>query len=210
MNEELYIGGKWRPSSDGRRITVLDPATGEAIASVADGTVEDGLAAVDAAAAAQPDWAATAPRERGEVLRRAFTLMTERREDLARLIVRAHRRCETRLVYSRYNDAENETGNERENYSRGEGHSTKLPTPARSHKNDCSILQKVWRAKPFGPLAILSGRSKILSSCCESMGSQSLPTFVDFRVHAGIRNSTSARCATLWPSRESTTCGFRP
>jgi succinate-semialdehyde dehydrogenase/glutarate-semialdehyde dehydrogenase len=88
MNEELYIGGKWRPSSDGRRITVLDPATGEAITSVADGTVEDGLAAVDAAAAAQPDWAATAPRERGEVLRRAYTLMTERREDLARLIVR--------------------------------------------------------------------------------------------------------------------------
>src|SRR5690348_416994 len=88
MNEELYIGGKWRPSSDGRRITVLDPASGEAIASVADATVEDGLAAVDAAAAAQPDWAATPPRERGEVLRRAFTLMTERRDNLAKLIVR--------------------------------------------------------------------------------------------------------------------------
>src|SRR5690242_2276513 len=88
MNEDLYIGGKWRASSDGRRITVLDPATGEAITTVADATVEDGIAAVDAAAAAQPEWAATAPRERGEVLRRAFTLMTERREDLAKLVVR--------------------------------------------------------------------------------------------------------------------------
>ena len=85
---ELFLGGDWRPSTDGRRITVFDPATGKPLGSVADGTVEDGLAAVDAAAAAQPGWAATAPRERGEVLRRAFELMTARREDLARLIVR--------------------------------------------------------------------------------------------------------------------------
>ncbi len=61
MQEELFIGGRWRPASDGARITVLDPATAETLTTVANGTVEDGLAAVDAAAAALPGWAATAP-----------------------------------------------------------------------------------------------------------------------------------------------------
>ncbi|HEY6782271.1 MAG TPA: NAD-dependent succinate-semialdehyde dehydrogenase, partial [Candidatus Dormibacteraeota bacterium] len=62
--------------------------TGEVIASVANASVEDGLAAVDAASAALPEWAATPPRQRAELLRRTFELMTERDEDLARLIVR--------------------------------------------------------------------------------------------------------------------------
>ncbi|MDQ1486082.1 MAG: succinate-semialdehyde dehydrogenase / glutarate-semialdehyde dehydrogenase [Actinomycetota bacterium] len=83
----LFIGGQSRPSSDGRTIAVTDPSNGRIVASVADGSVEDGLAAVDAAAAALPAWSATAPRKRGEILRRAFELMTERAEDLARLIV---------------------------------------------------------------------------------------------------------------------------
>jgi succinate-semialdehyde dehydrogenase/glutarate-semialdehyde dehydrogenase len=82
-----YVGGKWTPSSDGGQIVVLDPATEAEIARVPDATVEDALAAVDAAAAALPGWAATAPRERGEVLRRAFQLMVEREEWLAELIV---------------------------------------------------------------------------------------------------------------------------
>src|SRR5262249_35479393 len=64
----------------------LDPATGKAITSVADGTVADGIVAVDAAAAAAAQWAATAPRKRSEILRKAFELMTERAEELARLI----------------------------------------------------------------------------------------------------------------------------
>jgi succinate-semialdehyde dehydrogenase / glutarate-semialdehyde dehydrogenase len=84
---DLWIGGQWRPSADGRRIDVLDPASGTKLADVADGTVEDGLAAVTAAAAALPEWAARPPRQRAEVLRRAFDIMTERAEDLARLIV---------------------------------------------------------------------------------------------------------------------------
>ena len=84
---ELFIGGAWVAGRDGRRIPVLDPATGDELTTVADGTVDDGLAAVAAASAALPAWAATAPRQRGEVLRRAFELMTERAEDLARLIV---------------------------------------------------------------------------------------------------------------------------
>jgi succinate-semialdehyde dehydrogenase/glutarate-semialdehyde dehydrogenase len=84
---ELLIGGHWRPASDGARISVLNPATGAELASVASGGVEDGLAAVAAAHDAGPAWAATAPRARGEILRRAFELMTARAEDLATLIV---------------------------------------------------------------------------------------------------------------------------
>jgi succinate-semialdehyde dehydrogenase/glutarate-semialdehyde dehydrogenase len=65
---------------------VLNPATEESIIEVADGTVEDALDAVGAAHAAQPAWAATPPRRRAEILRRAFELMTERTESLARLM----------------------------------------------------------------------------------------------------------------------------
>src|SRR6202049_1513549 len=85
---QLLVGGLWMDASDARTFVVDDPATGERIADVADGSVEDGLAAVSAAHDALPGWAATPPRQRAEVLRRAFELMTERTEDLARLIVR--------------------------------------------------------------------------------------------------------------------------
>jgi succinate-semialdehyde dehydrogenase/glutarate-semialdehyde dehydrogenase len=84
---ELFIGGTWRPSADGARIPVFDPATGRELTSVASAAVADGLAAVAAAHDAGPGWAATAPRARGEILRRAFELMSERSEQLARLIV---------------------------------------------------------------------------------------------------------------------------
>ncbi|HEX7743725.1 MAG TPA: NAD-dependent succinate-semialdehyde dehydrogenase [Micromonosporaceae bacterium] len=83
---DLFIGGRWVPAAEGKRFPVADPATGREIASVADGAVADALDAVGAAAAAGPGWAATAPRARAEVLRRAFELMTERAEDLALLI----------------------------------------------------------------------------------------------------------------------------
>ena len=83
---DLYIGGSWRPSTSGDRLDVEDPATGKTIAIVADATVEDGTAALDAATASQADWAATPPRDRGEILRRAFDLMTERTDDLALLM----------------------------------------------------------------------------------------------------------------------------
>jgi succinate-semialdehyde dehydrogenase/glutarate-semialdehyde dehydrogenase len=82
----LYLGGRAVDASDGGRFDVVDPATGAVITSVADGTVDDALAAVAAADRAAAAWAATPPRQRGEVLRRAFTLMTERAEQLARLI----------------------------------------------------------------------------------------------------------------------------
>ncbi len=83
---DLFVGGKWVPAAAGDRFDVYDPATGSVIASVADGRVGDAMAAVDAAEAAAAGWAATAPRARAEVLRRAFELMTERADELARLI----------------------------------------------------------------------------------------------------------------------------
>jgi succinate-semialdehyde dehydrogenase/glutarate-semialdehyde dehydrogenase len=82
----LFIDGKWRESSDGRTLVVEDPSTGEMLASVADATIADGSAALDAAVAAQSDWAATAPRERGEILRRAFVAITARAEEFALLM----------------------------------------------------------------------------------------------------------------------------
>jgi succinate-semialdehyde dehydrogenase/glutarate-semialdehyde dehydrogenase len=83
---DLWIGGKPVPAGDGGRFDVLDPATGAVLASVADGTVDDAIAAVDAAESAAAQWAATAPRERSEILRRAFDLMTAQADALARLI----------------------------------------------------------------------------------------------------------------------------
>ncbi|HVC03923.1 MAG TPA: NAD-dependent succinate-semialdehyde dehydrogenase [Candidatus Acidoferrales bacterium] len=85
---QLLIGGEWVDASEGRTFDVEDPSTGDVIAAVADASVEDGLAAVSAAEAALPGWAAMAPRQRSEILRHTFELMTERTDALARLIVR--------------------------------------------------------------------------------------------------------------------------
>jgi len=83
----LHIGGAWRDGGRPDPIPVQDPATEDVLAHVADASPGDGVAAVAAAAAALPAWGATSPRERSEILRRAFDLMTERREQLAELIV---------------------------------------------------------------------------------------------------------------------------
>jgi succinate-semialdehyde dehydrogenase/glutarate-semialdehyde dehydrogenase len=80
----LLIGGKW--ISTEKTVPVEDPSTGEVIAEVADASPAEGIAALDAAVAAQADWAATDPRERGEILRRAFELLIERSEDIALLM----------------------------------------------------------------------------------------------------------------------------
>jgi succinate-semialdehyde dehydrogenase / glutarate-semialdehyde dehydrogenase len=82
----LLIGGQWSPGQRGV-LPVINPATEEPIAEVADASEQDALDAVSAAAAALPGWAARAPRERGECLRRAYELMIERAEPLARLMV---------------------------------------------------------------------------------------------------------------------------
>jgi len=85
---QLFIGGKFVAASDGGTFEVTDPATERSLGAVANGTVEDADAAVSAAAAALPAWAALAPRARAEILRRAFELIVAQQEPLARLITR--------------------------------------------------------------------------------------------------------------------------
>ncbi|MFO0846922.1 MAG: aldehyde dehydrogenase family protein, partial [Gemmataceae bacterium] len=82
----LFINGQWREAAGGKRFQVKDPADGSVITDVADGDPEDALAALDAAVAVQSDWAKTAPRERGEILRKAFELLTARADDFAELM----------------------------------------------------------------------------------------------------------------------------
>src|SRR5918995_1359239 len=72
--KELFVGGEWRP------------ATGASLGDVADGDGSDAIAALDAAAAAQEAWSALPPRERGEILRRTYELLTARIDDLALLM----------------------------------------------------------------------------------------------------------------------------
>ena len=86
LEGRLFIAGRWRDASGSATVRVDDPGSGVQIAEVADGTVEDGMTAVDAAAAAAHDWAATPPRHRGEILRRAWELLLAQRDGLARLI----------------------------------------------------------------------------------------------------------------------------
>jgi succinate-semialdehyde dehydrogenase/glutarate-semialdehyde dehydrogenase len=83
--KQLWIGGEWRDGSAGT-LPVEDPATGETICDVADATPEDAISALDAAVAAQPDWAATPPNERSEILHRAFLALNERADELATLM----------------------------------------------------------------------------------------------------------------------------
>lgn len=83
---QLLIGGQWVDAAEGGTLEVHDPSTGEVIRRIADATPEDGIRALDAAVAAQEAWAATAPRERSDILRRAFDLVQERKEDLALLM----------------------------------------------------------------------------------------------------------------------------
>jgi succinate-semialdehyde dehydrogenase/glutarate-semialdehyde dehydrogenase len=83
---QLLIGGRWVDAEGSGTLDVFDPSTGEVIRRIADATPADGIRALDAAVAAQEAWAATAPRERAEILRRAFDLVQQRKEDLALLM----------------------------------------------------------------------------------------------------------------------------
>jgi len=86
VKKQLYIGGEWRDASGGETLEVEDPSTGEALCAVADATPDDAMAALDAAVGAQTEWAATPPRDRGEILRRAFEAIVERTDELATLM----------------------------------------------------------------------------------------------------------------------------
>ncbi|AYG04217.1 NAD-dependent succinate-semialdehyde dehydrogenase [Gryllotalpicola protaetiae] len=83
VQNKLFIGGEWVDASGGGTFDVRDPATGEVIHSIADATPEDGIRALDAAVAAQDAWAATAPRTRSDILRRAWELVQQHKDDLA-------------------------------------------------------------------------------------------------------------------------------
>jgi succinate-semialdehyde dehydrogenase/glutarate-semialdehyde dehydrogenase len=83
--KQLYIGGVWRDGAKGR-LTVEDPATGEPLCEVADASTDDAKAALDAAVEAGPEWSQTPPRERGEILRRAFEAIIAREDELALLM----------------------------------------------------------------------------------------------------------------------------
>ena len=82
----LFIGGEWSPAISGRTLDVHDPATGEVIKTIADAAVDDGAAALDAAVNAEAAWAKTPSRERAEVLRRAFDLVQEHKDDVGLLM----------------------------------------------------------------------------------------------------------------------------
>src|SRR3954468_7382390 len=86
VRRQLFIGGEWRDGGGGGTLPVEDPSTGETLVEIADATVEDAKAALDAALAAKDAWAATPPRERGEILRRAYEKLVERADDLAVLM----------------------------------------------------------------------------------------------------------------------------
>jgi succinate-semialdehyde dehydrogenase/glutarate-semialdehyde dehydrogenase len=88
MQTQLFIGGQWRPASDGGTFPVTDPATEETIAEVASATVDDVIEAVEVAEVAGKAWAARAPRDRAEILRRAWQLLTERQDEITEYIIR--------------------------------------------------------------------------------------------------------------------------
>jgi succinate-semialdehyde dehydrogenase / glutarate-semialdehyde dehydrogenase len=86
VKTQLYIGGQWKDAGEGGTIPVEDPATGETIAEVADATADDADAALGAAHETFQEFRNHPPRERGDILRRAYDLITERADDLALLM----------------------------------------------------------------------------------------------------------------------------
>lgn len=86
VKTSLFIDGEWIESSSGRRFDVVNPATEEVLTTVADGDVRDAQHAIEACARAQKSWGRTAPRERSEILRRAYDMITARRHEFAALM----------------------------------------------------------------------------------------------------------------------------
>jgi len=84
--KQLLIAGQWRDASEGEKLSIEDPSTGESLTEVADGTPEDARKALTAAHEAQEEWAATPPNTRSEILQKAFEMLGERADDLALLM----------------------------------------------------------------------------------------------------------------------------
>jgi succinate-semialdehyde dehydrogenase/glutarate-semialdehyde dehydrogenase len=102
--KQLYVGGEWRDGTGGDTFGVEDPATGETICEVADGTAEDAKAALDAAVEKGEEWAATPPNERSEILWRAYEALNDRSEELALLMTlemgKARAESKAEIAYS--------------------------------------------------------------------------------------------------------------
>ncbi|MDS1271781.1 NAD-dependent succinate-semialdehyde dehydrogenase [Lipingzhangella sp. LS1_29] len=84
--KQLFVGGQWRDAASGATFKVEDPATGSVLCEVADAGRDDAIAALETAHATQPEWARMAPRERGEILRRGYELLVQRKDELALLM----------------------------------------------------------------------------------------------------------------------------
>jgi len=84
--KQLFVGGEWREAAVGGKLAIEDPSTGESLCEVADAQPDDAQAALDAAVEMQEEWAAVAPRDRGEILRSAFETLTKRADELAVLM----------------------------------------------------------------------------------------------------------------------------
>jgi succinate-semialdehyde dehydrogenase/glutarate-semialdehyde dehydrogenase len=83
VSKGVFIDGEWSEAASGARFNVVNPATEEVIATVADGGPDDALRAIEAAGRAQKEWAKTPPRQRSEILRRAYDLIMTRQDELA-------------------------------------------------------------------------------------------------------------------------------
>ena len=79
----IHVDGRWQDAASGATFEVHNPATGELVATVADGGPDDAAAAIEAAGRTQASWGAVPARERAEILRRAYELLIERADELA-------------------------------------------------------------------------------------------------------------------------------
>lgn len=142
----LLINGQWQPSHTGKTYDVVNPATGEIIATLADADATDAKAAFDAACAAQDEWAATSPRQRSDILRRAFELVTERKEEFAALMTmemgKALAESRTEVVY----------GSEFLRWFSEEA----VRAYGRSYTGPEATLQMLTRRKPVGPCLLIT------------------------------------------------------
>ena len=86
FKNKLYIGGKWQEASDGGDFEVLNPADESVLTRVSSGTITDAEACVNAAQEAFAGWASLSPRERGEILRKAYDIFMSQIDDIAHLI----------------------------------------------------------------------------------------------------------------------------
>ncbi|MBI3086849.1 MAG: NAD-dependent succinate-semialdehyde dehydrogenase [candidate division NC10 bacterium] len=87
VSRQMYIDGQWVVANGGRTFAVRNPATGEHVADIADGGVVETQRAIDAAHRAFRGWAATPAKQRGEILKKVQTIMQDRVEEIARLVV---------------------------------------------------------------------------------------------------------------------------